>query len=98
MAAQLSLRGVDAFDAEFLGVFQVIPEFGVEQQSFGRDAADVQAGAAEESVFFDESGFQAVLTGANGSGVSGRTAADDGYVVDCVGKVILYRRDVEGKL
>jgi len=50
----------------------VVPEFGVEQQSLGRDAADVQAGAAEESVFFDESGFQAPLTSADGGGVSGK--------------------------
>ena len=77
---------VDAFDAEFFGFFQVIPEFGVEEQRLGRDAADMQAGAAEESVFFDERGFQAVLAGADGGGVSGRAAADDGYVVHGVGQ------------
>ena len=86
MAAQFSLRAVDAFDAEFFRFFQVVPKFGVEQQCFGRDAADVQAGAAEESVFFDECGFQAVLAGADGGSVSGRSAADDGYVVNSFGQ------------
>ncbi len=82
----VELARVYAFDAEFFGFFQVVPEFGVEQQRFGRDAADVQAGAAEESVFFDERGLQAVLAGANRGRVSGRSAADDGYVVDGFGQ------------
>jgi hypothetical protein len=71
----VEFAGVDALDAEFFRVFQVIPEFGIEQQRLGRDAADVQAGAAEESVFFNEGGLQAVLAGANRGGVSGRSAA-----------------------
>ena len=44
----------DALDAEFLGIFQVVPDFGVEQQGFRRDAAHVQAGAAQVGIFFDE--------------------------------------------
>ena len=82
----VQLAGVDAFDAEFFGFFQVVPEFGIEEQGFGRDAADVQAGAAEESVFFDERGLQAVLAGADGGRVAGGAAADDGDVVNCVGQ------------
>ena len=78
----VQLARVHALDAEFLGVFQVIPEFGIEQQRLGRNAAHVQAGAAEESVFFDERSFQALLAGANGGGVSGRSAADDGDVIN----------------
>jgi hypothetical protein len=85
----VELAGVDAFDAEFFGVFQVIPEFGVEEQRLGGNAADVQAGAAEESVFFDERGFQAVLAGADGGGVSGGAAADDGDVIIVSGKVLI---------
>ena len=53
----VQLARVDAFDAEFLGVFQVVPEFGIEQQGLGRDAAHVQAGAAEHVVFFDKAVF-----------------------------------------
>ena len=82
----VQLAGVDAFDAEFFGVFQVVPEFGVEQQRLGRDAAHVQAGAAEHVVFFDEGGFQAVLAGADGGGVASRTAADDGDVINGFGQ------------
>ena len=78
----VQLARVHALDAKFLGVFEVVPEFGVEQQRLGRNAAHVQAGAAEESVFFDECGFQALLAGANGGGVSGRSAADDGDVIN----------------
>ena len=81
-AAQFSLRRIYAFDAEFLGVFQVVPKFGIEQQRFGRDAAYVQAGAAEHVVFLDEGGFQAVLAGADGCGVTSRSAADDGDVIN----------------
>ena len=66
-----------------LGAFlHVVVDFGVEQQSLGRDAADVEAGAAEFVVFLDECGLQSQLSGANGRGVSGRSAADDGYVVN----------------
>jgi hypothetical protein len=77
---------VYAFNTEFLSFLQMVPEFGIEKQRFGRDAADMQAGAAEESVFFDERGFQAVLAGADRGSVSGRAAADDGYVVRGVGQ------------
>jgi len=41
----VQFAGVHAFDAEFFGVFQVIPKFGVEQQCFRGDATYVQAGA-----------------------------------------------------
>ncbi len=82
--APVQLGRIHAFDAEFLGVFQVIPELGVEQQRLGRNAADVQAGAAEVRVFLDQGSLQAVLAGADGGSVSGRAAADDGYVVNGV--------------
>ena len=78
----VQLARVHALDAEFLGLFQVVPELGIEQQRLGRNAADVQAGAAEHVVLLDESGFQSILAGANGGRVAGRTAADDGDVID----------------
>ena len=43
----VEFAGIDAFDAVLLRFFQVIPEFGVEEQRFRRNAADVQTGAAE---------------------------------------------------
>ena len=78
----VQLARVHPFDAKFFGVFEMVPEFSVEQQSLGRNAAHVQAGAAEEAVFFDEGGFQAPLARANGRGVAGGPAADDGDVVN----------------
>ena len=46
----------------------------------------MQTRATQESVFFDERSFQAVLTGANGACISCRAAADDGNVVDGFGQ------------
>ncbi len=84
----IQLARVHAFDAEFFCFFQVVPKLGVEEQRLGRDAAHVQAGAAEHVVFFDEGGFQAVLAGADGSGVASRTAADDGDVINGFRQVV----------
>ena len=78
----IQLARVHAFDPEFFGVFQVVPQLGIEQQGLGRDTAHVQAGAAEHVVLFDEGSFQAVLAGADGGGVAGRTTADDGDVIN----------------
>ena len=85
----VELARVHALDAEFLGVFQMVPEFGIKQQRLGRDAADVQAGSAEQSVFLDERGLQAILAGADRGGVSGRATANDGYVIDGFGQGII---------
>src|SRR5882724_4908122 len=78
----VQLAGVHAFDTEFFGFFEVIPQFSVEKQRLGWDTADVQASAAEESVFFNERGLQAVLAGADGGGVSSGPAADNGDVIN----------------
>ena len=78
----VQLARVHSFDAKLLSVFEMVPEFGIEQQCLGWNAAHVQAGAAEKSVFFDERGFQAVLAGADGGGVPGGSAADDGEVIN----------------
>ena len=85
-ASSLDFRDVHAVDAELFRLFQVIPKFRVKQQRLGVDAADMQASAAEESIFFDERGLQAILAGANRGGVSRRSAADDGYVVQSFGQ------------
>ena len=72
---------VNALDPKLFGVLQVVPKLGVEQQRFGRNAAHVQTGAAEEAVFLDRR-LQAVLTRADGGSVSRGAAADDGDVVN----------------
>jgi hypothetical protein len=46
------------------------------QENFGGDAAHVQAGAAEERIFFNDGNFQAPLRGANAGDVSAGSAAD----------------------
>ena len=78
----VQLARIHALNAEFLGLFEMVPEFSIEEQRLGRNATYVQASPAEESVFFDESGFQPVLAGANGGSVSGGSAADDGDVIN----------------
>ncbi len=83
-ASQLRVRRVDVVDAVLGGVLEVVPEFGVEEQGLGGDAADVQAGAAEDVGGFDERDLEAELSGANGRRVAGRAAADDCHVIDCV--------------
>src|SRR4051812_31390010 len=60
----------------------MVGELRIEQQRLGRDAAHVQAGAAELVVFLDERGLQAKLAGADGGGVTGRAGANDGNVID----------------
>src|SRR6266536_6684845 len=62
----------------------MVPEFRVEEQSLRRNAAHMQASAAEIRVLLDQRSLQAVLSSANGGGVSGGAAADDGDIVNCV--------------
>ena len=78
----VELRGGDVVDAELGGVLEVVPDFCVEEQGLGGDAADVEAGAAEDAVFLNECNFEAELSAANGRGVAGGAAADDGDVVN----------------
>ena len=80
----VQLRRADAGDAIVRRVLQMVPDFGVEQQRLGGDAAHVQAGAAEHGVALDERDLEAKLSAANGRGVACGTAAEDGYVVNCV--------------
>ncbi len=47
------------------------------EERFAWNAADVEAGAAEFAVFFDDSGFKSELRGTNGRDVAARAGADD---------------------
>ncbi len=86
------------FQAKFRAFFYVVVDLGVKQQGLGRNTADMQTGAAEVWVFLDQRGLQAQLTRANGGGVSGRAAADDGYVINGVrqSSAPLYRLKFRG--
>ncbi len=57
-----------------------VGDFGVLQQRFGRDAADVQAYAAQP-LLINDGGFQTKLRGADGADVSAGAGADDDDIV-----------------
>jgi hypothetical protein len=42
----------------------MVIHFGIKQQSFGRDAANVETRAAKLVLFFNETGLQSKLAGA----------------------------------
>ena len=73
------------------GVQEVLPDVGGVQKRLGRDAADMQAAAAQFRVFFDERGLQAVLARANGRRITTGTAPDDDHVV-CHGVNLQFNR------
>jgi hypothetical protein len=72
------------------------------QQGFGRNAAHVQAGAAQRRVvlevdpFFYAGGFQTELRAANRRHVAGGTAADDDYIVS-LGHACTYLKETENR-
>ena len=55
---------------------EIVEAVGCIEQGLGGDAADVEAGAAEEFAL-DAGDLQAELGGADGGGVSARAGADD---------------------
>ena len=61
-ASQLRVRRVDVVDAVVGGVLEVVPEFGVEEERLGGDAADVEAGAAEDVGGLDERDLKTELS------------------------------------
>src|SRR5262249_26287332 len=64
-------------DAEFGGVAGVGNELGGVQERLGRNAADMQTGAAGLLAGVDESDLHALIGGVEGGGVAAGTAADD---------------------
>ncbi len=72
----------DAPNAKISGVLQVVPDFGVEEQGLGRDAAHVEAGAAELVGLLNQRHFQSVLSAANGRRVTGWPAANNRHIIN----------------
>ena len=70
-----------AADAGFLRVLDVAEHVGGVEEGLGGDAAHQQAGSAQPGVFFNDGGFQAVLSRANGRRISTGAAPDDDHVV-----------------
>ena len=67
--------------APFLPVLRDLQRVRVLEQRLGRDAAPVEAGAAEHRRALDDRGPQAELGGANGGDVAAGARADDDDVV-----------------
>ncbi len=63
------------------GMKEAIPNVGGVEKSLGRDAADVEAGAAQLRVLFNDCCFESVLPGAHGSRVSTGSTPDDDHVI-----------------
>ena len=80
----VQLARAQAVNAVFFSGLQVVINFSVEQQSFCGDAANVEAGAAELVLFFNEAGLQTKLAGAESGRVSAGASADDGNVINSV--------------
>ena len=75
------VEGRLAADAEGLGFLgEDVGEFGVAQQRFGRDAADVEADAAPV-LGFDDRGVQAQLRGTDGRDISAGAGSEDDDVI-----------------
>ena len=70
---------LDAVVAEFLRRHMVV--VGRLQQGLGRDAPDVQAGAAQGAAFLDDGRLEAQLRRPDGGDVAARAAADDDQVI-----------------
>ena len=67
------------------------------EQRFAGDAADVQAGAAEFLVFFDNRGLEPELTRANGADISARPGTND-YDIKFVHNLLQCHSDRRGRI
>ena len=95
-AREVDLDVADA-DAVLGGVLaQELDVLGRVEERLGRDAADVDAGAAERLVHLDADGVEAKLGGADGGNVSARAAADDDDVGWCVRSHGFQERERDG--
>lgn len=64
----------------FLAMSDLMEDFGRVQEGFRRDTADIQAGAAEDGVLFDEGYFEAELGGFNGGDITAWAGTDDNEI------------------
>ena len=78
LEVELDAAELDA--ARFEVLVRHVVEVRVLQERLGRNAADVQASAAERLALFDADGLEAKLRGLDGSDVAAWTAADDGQI------------------
>src|SRR6202007_1628726 len=69
------------FKAEFLRALEMVVNVGMVQKNFGRDAAYMEARAAERGFLLDDNRLQSPLCSANRGHVAARSAPDDREVV-----------------
>ena len=67
------------FQPEILGMLHEMIELGGPEERLGRDAAPIEADAAQEFAL-DDRGLHAQLGGADGSGIAAGSAADDNKI------------------
>src|SRR5277367_4792402 len=65
-------------------MLQVVPKLCRKEDCLGRNAAPEEAGSTETVVCINQSGLQAILRGADRAGISGRTAAENHYIKNCI--------------
>ena len=78
--------GFAEFDAVFHQVFHFINHGSIVQQRFRRDAAHVQAHAAQGAVLLDDGGFQAFVGCGKCGGITAGAAAQYHHVVFGIGR------------
>src|SRR5579863_9373303 len=86
--------GIVAMQAIGLRMLEALPDIGGVEEGLGGNAADQQAGSTQPGVFFDNCGFQAVLSRADSRRISTGAAPDDDYVVGH--EVILFQCSFSG--
>ena len=69
------------FEAELLGSLEVVVDIRVVQENFRRDAAHVQAGAAEKRILLHDRRLQPPLRRANRRDVAAGAAPDDHQII-----------------
>ncbi len=91
-------------DAEIGGVLGLFHHCGDVQQRLGRNAADVEADAAERRVALDDHRFHAEVGGAEGGGVAAGAGAENEHLALHVGRTAMpgggrrrYRRGCCGR-
>src|SRR6185369_3125729 len=78
----VQLACAETVNTVFLRGLEMVIDFSVEKQGLGRDAANVQARTAQLIFFFDETGLQSKLAGAERGGISTGPSAENGNVIN----------------
>ena len=89
LQVELRLADLDAERVE--GVAGLVEHLGGVQQRLGRDAADIEAGAAKRRALLDHGDLQAELGGLDGADIAARAGSDDDDIISHF-SILPYRR------